>query len=37
MAHYIKDVPETTRRGMEQVEELCSKREVSIAEREKAN
>jgi len=31
MAHYIKDVPESTRLGMERVEELCSKREVKTA------
>jgi|HubBroStandDraft_3_1064219.scaffolds.fasta_scaffold151837_2 hypothetical protein len=28
MAHYIKDVPEATRRGMEQIEALRGKREV---------
>lgn len=32
MAHYIKDVPEATRRGMEQIEALCSNREVREAE-----
>jgi hypothetical protein len=37
MARYVKDVPEATLRGMERVEELCSKREVSVAERAKAN
>ena len=37
MAHYIKDVPEATRQGMDRVEELCSKREVPMAERAKPN
>lgn len=31
MAHYIKDVPEATRRGMEQIEKLWSKREVIVS------
>jgi integrase len=35
MAHYIKDVPEATRRGMEQIEALCSKREVDKSEETK--
>ena len=37
MAHYIKDVPEATRRGMECVQELWSKREVAAAEPVKPN
>jgi integrase len=37
MAHYVKDVPEATRLGMERVEELCSKREVLVAPRRKPN
>lgn len=35
MTHYIKDVPEATRRGMEQIEALCSKREVDNSEETK--
>lgn len=37
MAHYVKDVPEATRRGMEQLEELCSEREVALARNFKSN
>ncbi len=37
MAHYVKDVPEATRRGMEQIEVLCSKREVDAPEETKPN
>lgn len=37
MAHYIKDVPEATLRGMEQIEALCSNREVSQPERSKSH
>jgi integrase len=37
MAHYIKDVPEVTLRGMDRVEELCSKREVIAPKSAKSN
>jgi integrase len=37
MAHYVKDVPEATLKGLERVEELCSNREVGNAERSKTN
>jgi integrase len=37
MAHYVKDVPDATARGMKLMEELCSKREVATVQRSKPN